>query len=70
MVKPVHSKAMPVMLTGDECDEWLEADAETALKLQRPLSADRLSIVATGQKQDAASRRDDLRRAREASGAG
>jgi putative SOS response-associated peptidase YedK len=26
VVKPVHSKAMPVILTGDECDAWLEAD--------------------------------------------
>jgi putative SOS response-associated peptidase YedK len=43
---------MAVMLTGEECDAWLEADAETALKLQRPLPANRLSIVAKGERQD------------------
>jgi hypothetical protein len=31
-----------------------EGDAETALKLQQPLPASRLAVVATGQKQDAA----------------
>ena len=54
VVRPVHSKAMPVMLTGDDCDNWLRADAADALKLQRPWPADRLAIVATGQRNDMA----------------
>jgi putative SOS response-associated peptidase YedK len=48
----VHAKAMPVILTGEERDAWLEADVEAALKLQRPLPAERLAIVAKGERQD------------------
>jgi hypothetical protein len=33
---------------------WLEGDMETALKLQHPLPAERLAIIATGQHQDEA----------------
>jgi putative SOS response-associated peptidase YedK len=53
VVRPVHSKAMPVILTGAACDVWLETDAAEALKLQQPSPADRLSVVARGQRQDA-----------------
>ena len=59
IVRPVHSQAMPVILTGEACDAWLEADTAEALKLQRPLLADRLVIVATGQRQDMAACPDD-----------
>ena len=52
LVRPVHAKAMPVMLTGDDCDTWLEADTPIALALQRPFPADRMAIVATGKRQD------------------
>jgi hypothetical protein len=45
---------MPVIPTGDECDAWLEADVEIALKLQRPLPAERQAIVATGRRKGAA----------------
>jgi len=55
VVRPVHSKAMPVILIGNACDIWLEADTATALKLQQPWPADRLSVVAIGQRQDVAS---------------
>jgi putative SOS response-associated peptidase YedK len=52
VVRPVHSKAMPVMLTDPaEWDAWLEADAGTALKLQRALPAERLAIVALDQRE-------------------
>jgi putative SOS response-associated peptidase YedK len=55
IVKPVHSKAMPVILTTKaECDEWLSAPVEKALKLQRPLADKLLKVVATGEKMDAA----------------
>jgi putative SOS response-associated peptidase YedK len=52
VVRPVHAKAMPVILTGKECDDWLKADVEAALKLQRPLPAERLAIVAKGERED------------------
>jgi putative SOS response-associated peptidase YedK len=54
VVRPIHAKAMPVMLTAETWDLWLEADMPIALALQQPFPADRLAIVATGQRQDAA----------------
>src|SRR5215469_8060263 len=52
VVQPVHSKAMPAILTQpEEWDTWLKADTATALKLQRPLPADRLRIVALDQRE-------------------
>jgi putative SOS response-associated peptidase YedK len=52
VVRPVHSKAMPVMLTDPaEWDAWLGTDAGTALKLQPPLPADRLRVVALDQRE-------------------
>jgi putative SOS response-associated peptidase YedK len=54
-VRPIHAKAMPVMLTtAAEFDAWLSADVEEASKLQRPLPAGQLSIVARGARQDSA----------------
>ena len=45
---------MPVLLTTpEEWDAWLTADVPTALALQRPLPAEQMAIVATGQRQDA-----------------
>jgi len=52
LVRPIHAKAMPVLLTADAWDTWLESDTPTALALQRPLAAERLMIVATGGKED------------------
>jgi putative SOS response-associated peptidase YedK len=55
IVRPVHGKAMPVILTTpEECDAWLHGPADEALALQRPLPADRLQIVATGSREDPA----------------
>lgn len=55
VVRPVHAKARPVTLTTPaEFDAWLSAGPEEALKLQRPLPAGRLKIVAKGERNDAA----------------
>jgi putative SOS response-associated peptidase YedK len=55
VVRPVHAKAMPAILTTDEeYDAWLSAEPDEALKLQRPLSADQLKIVAKGEREDPA----------------
>ena len=53
LVRPVHAKAMPVILTGADCDAWLEADLPTVLALQRPAPPGHLRIVATGKREDA-----------------
>ena len=53
VVKPVHSEAMPVVLTEPaEWEAWLTGDFDTALKLQRPLPAERLAIIATRETSD------------------
>jgi len=53
VVRPVHPKAMPVILTTyDEIETWMTAPAEVALKLQRPLPDGMLQIVASGEKKD------------------
>jgi hypothetical protein len=55
IVAPIHSKAMPVILTTtEEFDLWLEGETVEALKLQRPLPDGMLSIVARGEKEDGA----------------
>ena len=49
VVKPVHGKAMPVILTTPEqCDLWLDGDTTVALKLQTPAPEGELTIVARG----------------------
>jgi putative SOS response-associated peptidase YedK len=52
-VGAIHPKAMPVILTTeDECEIWLTAPTDDALKLQRPLPDGALKIVARGSKKD------------------
>jgi putative SOS response-associated peptidase YedK len=44
---------MPVLLTGeDEWNIWLSGPQNEAMALQRPLPADALRVVATGEKND------------------
>ncbi|MEQ1607492.1 MAG: SOS response-associated peptidase family protein [Hyphomonadaceae bacterium] len=46
LVKPVLSKAMPVMLTNwKQCETWLHEPIEEAIQLQRPLPDHQLAIV-------------------------
>jgi putative SOS response-associated peptidase YedK len=52
IVRPIHAKAMPVILTADTWDTWLDGDTPAALALQKPFPAERLGIVATGQRSD------------------
>ena len=46
-MKPIHPKAMPVILTTeDEIEMWMTADWEKAQVLQRPLADENLVVVA------------------------
>ena len=55
VVKPVHPKAMPVILTTEaDIERWMTAPAAEALELQRPASDALIKIVATGLREDGA----------------
>lgn len=52
LTKPIHAEAMPVMLTDDDIDIWLEGSTEDALALAKPFPADRMKIVLSGPRED------------------
>lgn len=53
VVRPIHAKAMPVLLTTQEaCEAWLTGSVEEAVAMQVPLPSEALHIVATGPRKD------------------
>ena len=52
VVRPIHAKAMPVILTETQWDVWLGSDRAAALALQRPAANDLMRIVAKGERRD------------------
>nr|WP_307278037.1 SOS response-associated peptidase family protein [Phyllobacterium ifriqiyense] len=51
VVKPIHEKAMPVILrTREEFDIWLNGSPREALQLQRPLPDSDLIVLAPPKK--------------------
>lgn len=52
LVSPIHAKAMPVMLTGDDLETWMTGSLDEATTLARPYPADRMKIVLSGPRED------------------
>lgn len=52
LVRPVHAKAMPVMLTADDADVWLDGSEADALALAKPFPADEMKLVLQGPRED------------------
>jgi putative SOS response-associated peptidase YedK len=53
VIRPIHAKAMPVILTQpEEQDGWLTGTPDVVVATQRPLPNEMLRIVATGEKSD------------------
>lgn len=52
LIRPIHAKAMPVILTGADIDTWLAGPADVALELARPFPAAQMQIVQSGPRED------------------
>jgi putative SOS response-associated peptidase YedK len=52
LMRPVHRQAMPVILTAETWDTWLDGDISDAVALQRPPPDGLLLIAATGARED------------------
>ncbi|XWN29990.1 MAG: SOS response-associated peptidase [Devosia sp.] len=52
VVKPIHPKAMPVILDPADYEQWLTGSKEEAMALQRPLPSERLRLARVGGKAD------------------
>jgi putative SOS response-associated peptidase YedK len=48
VVRPVHAKALPVILQPNEWEAWLTGPVEDALALQRPLPSELLKVSLPG----------------------
>ena len=47
VVAPIHPKAMPVILTGDAMDRWIDGSTDEALDLARPYDG-AMTVAAAG----------------------
>lgn len=54
LVRPIHPKAMPVMLTEAMFDRWLTGTPDAAFQLTTPFPISEMAIVAKGQTTDGA----------------
>jgi putative SOS response-associated peptidase YedK len=53
VVRPIHAKAMPVLLTTPEaCDAWMTGSVEDVIAMQCPLPPEGLWIVSIGARED------------------
>jgi putative SOS response-associated peptidase YedK len=52
LVRAVNAFTMPVILTEDEWDIWLEGDVDAALAVLRPAPEEMLIAVSTGEQRD------------------
>ncbi|WP_327437629.1 SOS response-associated peptidase family protein [Sinorhizobium meliloti] len=54
VVKPIHPKAIPIILTeSEEIELWLTADWKDAKALQRPFPAEAMTLLPVGQQTEA-----------------
>jgi putative SOS response-associated peptidase YedK len=52
IVRPIHAKAMPVMVPPESFGVWLDGSPNEALALARPFEAARMRIAFTGETKD------------------
>jgi putative SOS response-associated peptidase YedK len=52
IVRSIHEKAMPVILSPDRWQAWLTAPVEEAIAMQRPLPDEQLHVARVGPKGD------------------